>query len=467
MGFFKAYDMRGTFGVDFDLDTVYRAGLALPGAVARGRWLVGRDCRATSEDVAAALEAGLREAGAQVDDIGLCTTPMLYAFTATGGYDGSAMVTASHNPPGDNGIKVSRKGAVPVGYADGLDKVEAELSARPPDRSTAKPPNRIFRQDSQDCRDYGKSCQSCLKKDTAKSTYTALLRKLAGGAERFANLKFAVDCSCGMASLIARELFPGAMFLNDTMDGAFPAHTPNPLAPEAWRDAAKAVRENALDCAVIFDGDADRAVFLDETGAFVRPDLLIEAAASQCPGFGPGAKVLHDVRTSRGTIELLREAGCEPTMVPVGHVFAKKAMRETGAVCGGELAGHYYFKDFFNCDSGALAAMRILAAAAQAKARGMAFSRFAARAGARYANTGELNFRVEDKDAAVARALAAAERDFPPEVSRSEMDGVRVEYAEGWFNIRKSNTEPFLRLVVECDTPERLAQWKAVLQESL
>lgn len=453
MGFFKAYDMRGTFGADFDLDTVYRAGLSLPGAVAQGRWLVGRDCRATSGDVAAALKAGLREAGAQIDDIGLCTTPMIYAFTATGGYDASAMVTASHNPPCDNGIKVSRKGAVPAGYADGLDKVEARTDV-------LKSRGVRWRRDAGPARLAGA--------DEAKlAEYTALLRKLSGGAERFANLRFAVDCSCGMASLIAKELFPGAMLLNDTLDGSFPAHTPNPLSPEAWRDAARAVRENALDCAVIFDGDADRAMFLDETGAFTRPDLLIEAAASQCPGFGAGAKVLHDVRTSRGTIELLREAGCEPVMVPVGHVFAKKAMRETGAICGGELAGHYYFKDFFGCDSGALAAMRILAAAAQAKARGETFSRFAARAGARYANTGELNFRVEDKDAAVARALDAAARNFPPEISRTTMDGVRVEYAEGWFNIRKSNTEPFLRLVVECDGAERLARWKDILEKSL
>lgn len=451
MGFFKAYDMRGVFGADFGLDTVYRVGLALPGAVSGGRWLVGRDCRTTGGAVARALCDGLRDAGAHVDFIGLCTTPMVYAFTAMDGYDASAMVTASHNPPGDNGIKVSRRDAVPVGYADGLRDVEAAIAS-----SSA-----VYR-----AREGGPG-EGDAPRPAFVRRYVSLLHSLAGGPERFSNLRFAVDCSCGMASLVAAGLFPGAVILNGAMDGSFPAHSPNPLSPEAWRQAADAVKAGSLDCAVVFDGDADRAVFVDENGAFVRPDLLIEAAASECPGFGPGAKVLHDVRTSRGTVELLREEGCEPVMVSVGHVFAKKAMRETGAVCGGELAGHYYFRDFFNCDGGALAAMRILAAAAKAKKAGMAFSRFAARAGARYANTGELNFRVEDKDAAVRRVLAAAAAAFPRETARSTIDGIRVEYDAGWFNIRKSNTEPYLRAVVECDTPERLALWRETITRAV
>lgn len=453
-GFFKAYDMRGTFGEDFDAATVYRAGLALPGVAGGPRWLVGRDCRKSGETLRDALVAGLSAAGAEVSDIGLCTTPMVYHFTAAEGFDASAMITASHNPPCDNGVKVSRRGAVPVGYADGLCKVEEAVARM--DGEPFAPRAGAGRAGADAARVRG---------------YVAFLRTLADPG-KYSGLRYAADCSCGMASLLAEGLFPGALLLNAGLDGAFPAHSPNPLLPEAREQAARAVRANGLDCAVIFDGDADRAMFVDGEGRFASPDMLIPAVAEQAAAAtgaarAAGAKVLHDVRTSRGAIEALKEAGFEPFMVPVGHVFAKRAMRETGALCGGELAGHYYFRDFHCCDSGALAAMRVLAAVADAKSRGKTFARMLEPVAGRYFGTGELNYRVEDKKAATERALAAAARYFPPELSRSEMDGVRVEYGRGWFNIRQSNTEPYLRLVAECDTPERLAEWREILENAI
>ncbi len=272
-------------------------------------------------------------------------------------------------------------------------------------------------------------------------------------------LRFGVDCSNGMASLLVHELFPGADVLNDTLDGTFPAHSPNPLKAEAREQAAALVREKGLDCGVIFDGDADRAMFVDETGAFVQPDYLIPVVAEATrAALKPAAErpvVLHDVRTSRGAIETLREKGFEPAMVPVGHAFAKPKMRELGALCGGELAGHYYFGEFFGCDSGVLAAMRILGAAAQAKARGETFSQMMRPILSRYANSGELNFKVADKDAAIAAVLDAAKA-FGPETGRSEIDGVRLEFADGWISVRKSNTEPYLRLLVEAATDAAL-----------
>ena len=159
--------------------------------------------------------------------------------------------------------------------------------------------------------------------------------------------------------------------------------------------------------------------------------------------------------------------GCEPLMVPVGHAFAKPVLRESGAVCGGELAGHYYFREFHCCDSGVLAALRILSEIARAKADGKTFSEMMAPISGVYANSGELNFKVEDKDAAIARALAAAKGRFPQEVARSEIDGIRIEYAEGWVNIRKSNTEPYLRLIVECDTADRMKNWVEILKGAI
>lgn len=277
-------------------------------------------------------------------------------------------------------------------------------------------------------------------------------------------LRFGIDCSNGMASILVHDVFPTATaVVNDTLDGRFPNHSPNPLKPEAREQIRALVREKGLDCGVIFDGDADRCMFVDERGEFVQPDYLIPVVV-RATGVG---KVIHDVRTSRGAIEELRRMGCEPVMVPVGHAFAKPILREIGAVCGGELAGHYYFSEFFGCDSGVLAALRILGEVARAKRAGGSFSAMMAPISGVYANSGELNFRVEDKDAAIGRVLAVAKESFPREVARSEIDGIRLEFAEGWVNIRKSNTEPYLRLIVECDSRERLDSWVSTLKGAI
>ncbi len=443
MSFFKAYDMRGTFGVDFTLETVYRVGRALPKVVGGTRWLVGRDFRLTSDAVQKALVTGLVEAGAEVTDLGHCTTPMVYFFTAKDDFDGSVMVTASHNPPSDNGLKVSKKSALPVGYADGLNEVEKLVAS---DTATY---------------DEGRAFPQVTPLTDALPCYIAWQKERVPNLE---GLRFAVDCSNGAVSLLAKELFPSAALLNDTPDGNFPAHSPNPLKAEAREQIAAYVRAHKLDCGVIFDGDADRAMFVDEKGDFVQPDYLIPLVAkatAASAALEKPVRIIHDVRTSRGSIETLKEQGFEPVMVPVGHAFAKPILRKVGALCGGELAGHYYFREFVGCDSGVLAATRVLREIAQAKERGTSFSELVAPISTRYANSGELNFKVADKDAAIARLLAFAEKALPQELGRETMDGIRVEYKEGWFNVRKSNTEPYLRLLVECDTAARLADWVA------
>ena len=292
----------------------------------------------------------------------------------------------------------------------------------------------------------------------------------------FGGLRFAVDCSNGMASLLARDLFPGAEVLNGTPDGMFPCHSPNPLKAEAREQISACVRERGLDCGVIFDGDADRAMFVDETGSFVQPDYLIpvvaeatrraDASSAQDGDADMKPVVLHDVRTSRGAIEALRERGFSPTMVPVGHAFAKPKMRELRALCGGELAGHYYFGDFFGCDSGALAAMRVLGEVAAAKKDGATFSEMMRPVVSRYANSGEMNFEVVDKDAAIARVLDTS-AGFGHETGRSEIDGVRIEFPDGWVSVRKSNTEPYLRLLVEADDAELLGLRVAALRRAI
>ena len=446
MSFFKAYDMRGTFGADFDLDTVYRVGRELPGVIGAKKFLIGRDCRSTSPDIAATLKRGLAEAGADVTDLGLATTPMVYFFTAEDDFDASVMITASHNPPTDNGLKVSKRGALPVGYESGLAEVERRVKASSaavsdlpvvPDVPAIPPPSaRLAR-------------------------YVAWLRAHALPID---NLKFAVDCSDGMASILAHELFPGAVFINDVPDGAFPHHAPNPLLAASREQLAAVVREQGLDCGVIFDGDADRCMFVDEKGAFIQPDYLIPVLSSTYSE--PNATVIHDVRTSRAAIEAIRAQGATPVIGKVGHAYAKVLLREVKAVCGGELAGHYYFRDFHGCDSGELAALRILGAFASAKARGQTVSAFMAPLLDKYANSGEVNFKVDDKPAAIARVLEAA-RGLAPETGRTTIDGYRLEYDAGWVCVRQSNTEPYLRLIVECDTRARLDDWLARLTAAI
>ena len=448
MGFFKAYDMRGTFGVDFDLDTVYRVGRELPGVIGAKTFLIGRDCRQTSPQVAAVLMAGLAEGGAEVSDLGLATTPMVYFFTAEDDFDASVMITASHNPPTDNGLKVSKRGALPVGYDSGLAEVE---------RRVAEGGGVI-----------GMSLKFRTCEKTTSATDPARLARYVAWLRAHAlptgDLKFAVDCSDGMASILAHELFPGAVFINDTPNGAFPYHSPNPLLAASREQLAAAVREKGLDCGVIFDGDADRCMFVDETGAFIQPDYLIPVLASTY--HEPEATVIHDVRTSRAAIEAIRAQGATPVIGKVGHAYAKVLLREVKAVCGGELAGHYYFRDFHGCDSGELAALRILGAFAEAKAQGQTVSAFMAPLLGKYANSGEVNFKVEDKPAAIARVLETA-KGLAPETGRTTIDGYRLEYDAGWISVRQSNTEPYLRLIVECDTRARLDDWLARLTAAI
>ncbi len=454
MSFFKAYDMRGTYGVDFDLDTVYRTGLALPRVIPGPKWLVGRDGRASSEAIRDALVAGLSDAGVAVTDIGLATTPEVYFFTGEDLFDGSVMITASHNPPGDNGLKVSRRGAKSVSYKTGLDDVErlvASFASRAFDASRTRP-----REDAETARAF-------------RARYVAWHRERAAH-KGLDSLRVVLDCSNGTTALFAAEIFPSAILLNATVDGAFPGHAPNPLDPKSREAVAALVREKGLDGGLVFDGDGDRVIAVDETGAFVPCDGLIPVVADETVPAGDfrarHRTVLHDVRSSRGVIEVLQEQGFSPLMVPVGASLAKPILRERDAFVGGELAGHYYFREFHFSDSGILGATRILSALVQAKTRGETFSALMRPILSRYANSGERNYRVADKDAAIARLVGASSA-FGKVLARSDMDGLRVEFEDGWFNVRKSNTEPFLRLIVEHRSPETLQAWLRTLEAAL
>ena len=307
--------------------------------------------------------------------------------------------------------------------------------------------------------------------------YVEFLQTKASSFEEDAGVRFAIDCSSGMSSLLVRRIFPSAIVINDEMDGNFAVHSPNPLLAEAREMLADKVRTEGLDFGFIFDGDGDRVMVVDEAGRFIQPDYLIPVIArtmSKATGI-KSRVVLHDVRTSRGTTETLQEEGFEPVMVPVGHAFAKPKMRELDALCGGELAGHYYFGDFFGCDSGMLAALRIFAGYRQWREAhpgdggNGTFSAMMRPIMTRYVNSGELNYRVMDKDRAIERALSAAESEIGAfsQARVSCIDGVRVDYEDMWFNIRKSNTEPYLRLIVEARTLDRLEDCRKTLEKAI
>jgi len=298
VSFFKANDMRGVFGKDFDLDTVWRVGRWLPSVLGVKRVLVGRDARLTSEAVRDALCRGLAESGCAVDDMGLATTPMVYFFTAQMGYEASVQITASHNPPDCNGMKVSVAGAVPVGYDTGLGELEARVrSGELPDDGGGS---------------RGRSPSSEVRQVAYRDAFVAWLRERKGD---LSGLRFAVDCSDGMAGLVIRDVLGDApLYLNETPDGNFPHHAPNPLEVENCEQLMAAVKAGGLDLGVIFDGDGDRVMFVDETGAFVQPDFLIPVIARPFLRREPGATVIYDIRMSRGAIETLEEDGAKTGM---------------------------------------------------------------------------------------------------------------------------------------------------------
>ncbi len=442
MGIFKAYDIRGVYRDGLDEDLAYRIGRCLPALLGGKRALVGRDARLSSPSLSEALLRGIADAGCDADDMGLASTPMVYYFTAEKGYDFSVQVTASHNPPEYNGLKISRAGARPVGYDSGLAELEKAVAEPLPPPATAKG-------------------------HVAQVGFIAeFIDFLRPWVPDLSGVRLVVDCSDGMASLIVRELFGVApVYVAAMPDGAFPNHAPNPFEPAGRTLICKTVREKKADTGVIYDGDADRMMLIDENGDFVRPDLMIGIMALPFLRKYPGATILHDIRTSRGVTEYLRESGAETAMWKVGHAFAKVKMRELNAVFGGELAGHYYFRDFHWCDSGELASLVALGEIAVARRRGTPLSALVAPID-RYANTGELNFRIEDKAGAMERLRNHFVSKAEPEAFY-DFDGYRIEYRDWWFNVRPSNTEPYLRLIVEAKTPEMLAERRTEMEKIL
>ncbi len=435
MGAFHAYDIRGVYNVDFDKNTAYKVGFFIPELLSADKVLVGRDCRVSSDEIHDALIAGLTDAGADVYDIGLSTTPMVYFGTANYGFKASVQITASHNPAEYNGMKISRENALPVGLDTGLNKIQAWIET-------------------------GRECVQAAVKGTVHAMdvhkdYLDFLMKYKGD---YSGLKIAMDLSNGMANLYAKEIFGDQPeYIFDTLDGRFPNHEPNPLIPANVEALKEKVRSTGADIGVIYDGDADRVMFVDENARFVSPDLMIAVLGHYfLEERGEKGIVLQDIRSSKAVGEYLAPMGGQMETWKVGRAFAALKLRQIDGVYGGELAGHYYFRDFFYSDSGLLASMLILNVVAKMRSKGVSLSQLIAGI-EKYRNSGEINFRIEDKQGAmdavkemfIAKETPTASMDF---------DGYRVEFPQWWFNIRPSNTEPYLRFICEATTDELLQE---------
>ncbi len=441
---FKAYDIRGVYNKDFNKEDVYKIGFFLPGLLNAKNVLVGRDVRTSSDEIFEALSQGITDAGADVSDAGLCTTPMVYWGTAKYDFDASVQITASHNPREYNGLKVSKTDALPEGFDSGLKQL---LSLA--ENEQVKPA----------------AINGKVKRFDFRNEYIAFQKSFRKSHD---NLKVIADCSNGMAGLIIKKISgKNVTYLNFTPDGTFPNHEPNPLEEANAAMLKEAVANQKADVGVMFDGDADRATFVDEKGRFVSPDLIIALLGNHfLKGKEPGQRVLQDIRTSKAVGEYLAKFGAEMHTWRVGRAYAALKLREIDGIFGGELAGHYYFRDFYYSDSAMLAFTLVLNILSDFKKQGVAFSDILDEISS-YANSGEINFTIENK----AQAMEAVKNHFlekeKPE-QYFDFDGYRLEYKDWWFNIRPSNTEPYLRFLAEAKSgellEEKVSEVKSILQ---
>jgi len=434
MNAFKAYDIRGEWGPDLNESIAYRIGYFLPEVLDADTYLVGRDMRLSSPMLFDVLTKGLTDRGKNVDYIGLATTPLVYWTTAKYGYDASIQITASHNPKNHNGLKISAKDALPVGYDTGLNRLEALVAS---DKAT--PP----------CATKGRIREKKVYED-----YLAFQQQFVGAHD---NLNIAVDCSNGMASLFVHELIGKAHYINDTLDGNFPNHEPNPLEDSAQEQIKALVKKERCDIGLLFDGDADRITFIDEKGRFINPDLIIAFLGDYFLGERQQKGiVLQDIRSSRAIQEYLDRYQAKVETWRVGRAYAALKLRQLDGCYGGEVAGHYYFRDFYYSDSALLAASIVLRLLAERKKEGQTMSQIIDDI-TPYHNSGEINFRIERKQEAMEAVKAHFVQAENPE-RFLDFDGFRLDYPDWWLSIRPSNTEPYLRFLCEAMSETRLKE---------
>jgi phosphomannomutase len=439
-GIFKAYDVRGIVPTQLDENIARQIGLAFQHVLdqedrANGNTVVvSRDMRSHSPGLAKALVEGLTAGGLDVLDIGLATTPMNYFAIGHTKAAGGVQVTASHNPAQYNGFKFSRHGARPVSGDHGIALMEEKVAAG--DLPQAGRTGTVTAGNVFD--DYRRHVLSFLHHPERR-------------------LRVAVDAANGMGTIykpILEEMGIELVPLYFELDGSFPNHEANPLKEENLHDLMRLVKESGAALGVSFDGDADRAAFIDEKGEPIGSDLMTGLIGGELLTREPGKAVLYDLRSSRAVHEYIEEKGGIPVRERVGHSFMKATLRNRNGIFGGELAGHYYFRDNYYADSSLLAMIEVLNLLRET---GKPLSELV-KPLRRYAKSPEINFEVEDKQE---KMDELAQRYSDAQIDH--LDGITISYPDWWANVRPSNTEPFLRLVLEAKTPEELAKRRAEL----
>lgn len=428
---FKAYDIRGIYPTDINEETVYNIGRALVLFLKAKKIAVGRDIRESSSTLFEALTRGIVEQGADVYDLGLASTPMIYFASGKLKVEGAVALTASHNPAEWNGLKVCRREAIPVGENSGLLEIrDLALKGEFPEEKKGE----IFNEEK------------------IKEEYLDYFSSFARfGGKKF---KIVIDFANAMGILEGSiyKKFPANLeivTLYENFDGKFPHHEANPLKTETLVDLQRKVVEEKADLGIAYDGDADRIGFVDEKGEIIPMDLTTAMLAKMVLEKHPGGKIYYDLRSSKAVKETIEENGGIALECPVGHAKIKKLMRENGAVFAGELSGHYFFEENFFAEASTLAAIMLLNAMAES---GKAISELV-REVKKYFHSGEINSEVADKDIVIERLK---EKYADGEIS--EMDGVKINYPDWWFNVRPSNTEPVLRLNLEANNPELMKE---------
>ena len=425
-GIFKAYDIRGIYGQGLDEALATDIGRAFVTFLNCNRVVIGFDMRPHSKPLFEALCKGITMQGANVVSIGLCSTPMSYYANGSLGADASIMITASHNPGEWNGFKLCREQGVPISGATGIKDIEKIVT----DKSFAVPASK----------------PGTISNHDIVPAYVAHVRKVASLKRP---VRVAVDFANSMGILEAKCL-EGVIEMTrlyDTLDGTFPNHEANPLNTETLEVLEKTVREGKYDFGVAFDGDADRAGFVDENGTIVPMDMITALIASSILEKEKGV-IFYDLRSSWSVKETIEAAGGVPMKSRVGHAFIKQQMRDNKAIFAGELSGHYYFRDNYTTESSAMAVLYIANAITHT---GKTLSELI-KPIQRYFASGEINSEVHSP-----KAVLDAIRKKYKDGALSELDGVTIEYADWWFNVRCSNTEPLVRLNLE-------AKAKAVME---
>jgi len=429
---FKAYDVRGVWGKDVTEDLAYRLGKVFADYIPGDSLVVARDMRPTSVALRNAFVRGVTEQGKDVVDIGLASTDMMYFAVIHLGAPGGVVITASHNPAQYNGFKFVRENAIPIGLESGLAEIEKSVRAGEWAPAAAKPGR--------------------VREMNLLDEFIAFMHSFVR-PEELAPLKVVIDCGNGMGGMIIPRLFQGSKVriipLFFELDGSFPNHEANPLLEENRLDLVKKVLETKADLGIGLDGDTDRAFFVDDKGEYCSADFILGLMAKPILKAHPGAKICYDVRCSNYVPDTVKKYGGTAHIGKVGHAYAKNFMREIGAEFAGEVSGHYYFhyKDAY-FDSGNLSVLIVLKVLSE---KGQSLSQ-ALEETRDYHISGEINSTVSDPDG----IMAAIKQSYAGKGRLLEIDGISVIGDGWWFNIRKSNTEPLLRLNCEASTREEM-----------